>query len=394
MSKVKFDRLPRLGILVALAVLVFPGPDNTEGQISSAGIQPIWATRVTPLVKEPPEWSQVEHHETVALAFSPDDQRLAVTLAHNEFIAATKTHFNTHLLVIDVQSPKTNVHQFDLSETCGADLAWNERGNALLVCGTFLRLADDTRCDTLVGSSRARRSSAFKVFWLDSEHIVRSNTGEILDMACKQAGRWQLEPGWRIRAVAPSKGLVLQWHIKGRPANIACEYSLVDLASHQTLNGWADRKLPCSTDMMLVVGAEAVCSSLEGGDMTKGKLHCWAINGGKEIPIPKKARGHVLNSAAITSARVVAEKWEYERSPWWISLLFWWVPVPGPSALPQRRVVFDLRSEDWISSWKSRLQDSSSPRVLGHAYRCALATNGEFLAESGDGGLELFRIAP
>src|SRR5258708_15792116 len=138
--------------------------------------------------------------------------------------------------------------------------------------------------------------------------------------------------------------------------------------------------------MMLVGGAGAVCSSLEGGDMTKGKLHCWAINGGKEIPVPKQAHSYVLNSAATSSARVIVEKWEYERSPWWDSLLFWWVPVPGPSALPRRRVVFDLRSGTWISSWKARIQVLSSPHILGHAYRCVLSTSGEFLSQRRHGG--------
>jgi hypothetical protein len=394
MSEVQSDRLPRLGILVAVAALVFPGPENTEGQIFSVGMQQIWATRLAQLVKEPPGWAEIEHHETLDLAFARDDQRLAVTITHHESMPGREVHFNTHLLVVDVHSPETNVYQFDLSEMCGKDLAWNESGNALLVCGTLLRLADGTSCDATLLPSIVRQSSSFKAFWLDSEHVVRSNTGEILDMACKQVGKWQLEPTWKIGAVAASKGWVLLWHTKGQEPNIVCEYSILDRASHEAPSGWSGRKLPCGAGMTLVVGAEAVCSRLVGGNISKGELNCWAINGGEKIPVPKQFRGYELNQTAPSSARVIAEKWEYDRNPWWDSLLTWWVPVPGSSPLPRRRVVFDLRSGNLVSSWKARIQDSRSPYIMDHPYHCVLSTSGEFLAESGDGGLELYRLVP
>jgi hypothetical protein len=389
MLKLKFDTPSRFGILVALAALLYPGPENVEGQISSVGMQQIWSTRVVQLVKEPTGWTGIPHHETLRLAFSPDDQRLAVTISHYEF----RTE-NTHLLIVDVHSPETNVRQFHLPATCGADLAWNESGNALLVCGTLLRLADGSSCDATLLPSAVRESSGIKAFWLDSEHVVRSNTGVMLDMACKPVDKWQLEPTWQIGGVAASRGWVLLSHVKGQYPKTACEYAIMDRASRLASSGWPGRKLPCGSGMMLVVGAEAVCSSVDGGNRTKGKLHCWAINGGKEIPVPKQARGYVLNQAATSSARVVAEKWEYDRDPWWESLLFWWVPYPGSSALPRRRAVFDLLSGNWISSWKPRIQDSTSPDVEDHPYHCALSANGEFFAESGDGGLELYRLAP
>ena len=39
------------------------------------------------------------------------------------------------------------------------------------------------------------------------------------------------------------------------------------------------------------------------------------------------------------------------------------------------------------------MQDSRSPYTAGHTYHCALSANGEFLAEGGDGSLELYRLA-
>jgi hypothetical protein len=312
-------------------------------------------------------------YQTEALAFSPDDKRLAVTTTDL-------------LLVIDVHSPATNVRQFDVQGTCGVSLAWNESSDALLVCGTLLRLADGASCVVKPSPhpSSAREFSAYGAFWLDSEHVVL-RSGEILDLACRHVGKWQLEPTWYIGAVAASKGWVLLEHSEGQGSKTVCEYSIMDRASHCALNGWTTRKLPCGVSRM-AEGAEALCTDGE-------RLHCWAINGGKEIPVPRQVRGYRLNQAATSSARVIAEKWEYDRGPWWDLLLTWRVPVDWP-VLPRRRVVFDLRSGNRISSWRPRIQDSTNPFIEGRPYHCALSANGEFLAESGDGRLELYRLTP
>jgi hypothetical protein len=167
----------------------------------------------------------------------------------------------------------------------------------------------------------------------------------------------------------------------------------VDRDSHLAPDGWPGRKLPCSASTTLVAGAGAVCTHLKL-DMTAGRLRCWALNGGKEIALPKQVRGYVWNSAARSSARVIAEKWGYDRAPWWDSVLFWWVPVPGWPDLPQGRMAFDLHSGKLISSWKTRLQDSRNRSELPHPYMCALSNGGEFVSESGNGWVELYRITP
>jgi hypothetical protein len=141
----------------------------------------------------------------------------------------------------------------------------------------------------------------------------------------------------------------------------------------------------------LAVGANAWCFSLhDQNDLNRGKLHCREPDGGTEIPIPKRVRGFQVSQAATSSGRVVAEKWEQYQLPWWSR---WWVPVPGWPALPVQRVVFDLRSGNMIASWKPRIQDSTSPYIADHPYHSALSASGELLAESGDGRLELYRIA-
>jgi hypothetical protein len=336
----------------------------------------VWAIQIAKVLKEPLGRAGNERYETEGLSFSPDGKQLAVVV-------------NRTLLIVDSQSPETNVRQFDLAGTCGIDLTWNERGDALLVCGTLLRLADGASCDATGLPPFAREFSSINAFWLDSAHVVRSNTGEILDLACKLVGMWQLAPTWQISAVAASKGWILLWHTEGPREKVIYQYSLADRASHQSLSGWPMRKVPSpSGGAMLAVGAEALCFSLhEQNDFENGKLRCREIHGGTEIPILKQLQAYKLTEAASSSARVVAEKWEQYHLPWWE----FWVPIPGYPALPVRRVVFDLRSGNLIASWKPRIQDSRRPN---HPYHCALSASGEYLAESGDGSVELYRLAP
>jgi hypothetical protein len=256
-------------------------------------------------VKEPRGWTAVERHETQALAFSPDDKWLAVTLTHDQQVSERNFLFSTHLLVVEVNSPETSVQQFDLTQTCGVDLTWNARGDAILVCGVILRLADGTSCTVNAPPpgypSLSRQNSPHRAYWLDSDHVVRWN-GEILDLACKQVGTRQVEPTWQIGAVAASKGWVLLWHTEGSAQKVACQYSIVDLASHQALRGWPTPKVPwpCGAGAMLAVGAEAFCFSLHDQNVFDTEnLHCRAINGGKEIPIPKQFRDYGLRLATI-----------------------------------------------------------------------------------------------
>jgi|SRR5579862_295197 len=359
-------------LLVAIAVLVFPGPKNADGRSPSDGRQQVWSTRIDRLVQEPPGWMAISHHQTEAIAISPDAKWLAITLAH--------VHDSKHVLIIDVLSPESNVRQFDLPVSCGVDLAWNQGGNALLVCGTLLRLTNGATC-LVNGAPFPRVSRNFKVFWWDAEHVILPS-GEIHDLACKEVGSWQMGAGWRIGAVAISKGWVLLARMEGQVPNMVCILMIVDRASQNPVSGWPPQKSRCSANTMFAPGAEAVCFNLfEGGNR---RLHCWPVNGGKEIALPRQVRGYNLNQAAASSAEIVVDKLEYGRFDGWLVL--------GPSAPGALgRAVLDLRSGKVISSWKRSLQGSTTPRDWQHP--CALSSGGEYLAESGDDTLELYRLA-
>jgi hypothetical protein len=119
------------------------------------------------------------------------------------------------------------------------------------------------------------------------------------------------------------------------------------------------------------------------------KLVCREMNGGKEIALPKEMRSSRPKQASASSSRFVTFVWETWRDPGWA----WLVPPPlligyEGTPVPGYDAVFDLRTGTMIYSRQTRAHASKS------SYNLALSATGEFLAESGDGVVELNRLAP
>jgi hypothetical protein len=342
-------------------MLAFAAPKTAKKLDPSDTRQKVWDIRFDQFLKEPAGWTYVRH-ETEAVAFSPDDTRLAVTVTHHQQVAERNFLRNSHLFIMDVNSPEANVRQFDLSQTCGVGLTWNERGDAILVCGKILRLVDGATCTVSPAPpGLSRHYSPYQAFWLDSDHVIRRN-GDTLDLACNQVDRRPV-PACTIGAVAQR------------------------LSESKLL--W-----PCQPERRLAAGADAYCFSTYYPSAGKTDLQCRAIQGDSEIPVPKQLREYRVTQATHSSGRFIADKWEPPHKPWWEVLFFWWAPDAGSHSLPQKRVVFDLHTGKLISSWKPQIQTSNSAHLEDWPHHCAISGHGELVAESGDGVLEVYRLAP
>lgn len=386
----------------------------------------LWETELTARLREPPGWSAIVHHDSGGLAFSPDGLRLAAVLVHTRF-----PHGSVHILILDLQTPNANVREIDISDTCGAELTWNEAEDALLVCGTVIRLSDGGSCDATDLRANMRWLGGSNVYWLDAQHVLQGQSGDVLDRDCQPAGRWPLAPGWQVNGIVASKGWVLlthtEQHLKDQRPTWTCQISIVDRDSRHALSGWPSPKLQRVSQVVLAAGAQALCYNADGDlrcqaggtglvaqvpDLRvppgrtgscptftrcaehQGQNRAGDRHGGQNIRLPKPMRHCAIAQASTSSARVIAEKWESAHSPWWEMVLFWWFPAdPGAvPALPRVRMVFDLRSGQEISVWKPRIQKTTSPFTTDHPWHCALSADGRLLAESGDGIVGLYQL--
>jgi WD40 repeat protein len=367
----------RAGILAVLVPIAFAG----------SSLQQLWEVRLSEKLAEPAGWTAAIGHPIIALAFSPDGKRLAATMDSHYQDRVQKTH----LLIVDVQSPQAAFRQFDL-ETCGKYLAWSPGGDALLVCGRILRLADGSSCDLLeTPHQRAARELGNVVFWFTSDRAIRANR-TITDLSCQSVDTWPMEENWFVAGTVPEKGWMLlrqslSGTVEGRTFPFRDhDYAIADRDSHTLTSGMlleaAFRDFN-SRDFhsIMAQGAAMFCSQLTPAGGYKSALRCWNLPEGQVIPLPSELSNHGIVQAARSSPRVVAERMGNrtftlgEAAPELLGLM-----------------VVDLRSGKRIATLKPHSQQRRYSLSGDRYFQHALSPSGDLLAEGGDGSLRLYRL--
>lgn len=283
-----------------------------------------------------------------------------------------------------MKNPQAPFRQFDL-ETCGNDVAWSPDGSALLVCGRILRLDDGSSCD--LGPERNNAYPGVLVshsFWLSADRVILFNR-TITDLFCRPVDKWTIEWGWNVEDTIPEKGwMLLRESVTRTTANGRTfsfpDYAIADRDSHRLTSGPLVRAATFSGNTMMAPGAGAVCSSLvpEGPFV----LHCWKLPGGEVIPLASDLADYRVTQSSRASPRVIAERW---GSHWW--------ELFDEIGYMASQIVLELPSGRKIASLDPRPQHQSSlPSEEDRYFKCALSSNGDLVAEGGDGSLSLYRL--
>ena len=358
------------GILAVLGPIAFAG----------SSLQQLWEIRLSEKLSEPAGWTAARGHPIIALTFSPDGRQLAATMdAHFQ----DRVH-KTHLAIIDVQSPQEAFRQFDL-EACGKYLAWSPGGDALLVCGRILRLADGSSCDLLdTPLQEAARELGNVAFWFTNDRVIRANR-TITDLSCQSGDTWPMEGNWFVAGMAPAKGWMLVRRpvsrtVNGRTLSLN-DYAIADRDSHTVTSGMLLGAALRDFNSIMAQGAAMFCSQLTPAGGYKSVLHCWNLPEGQAIPLPSELNSYGITQASRSSPRAVAERMGNhaftlgEATPELLGLM-----------------VVDLRSGKTIVSLKPRLQQTVYSISWDRSFQYALSPNGDLLAEGGDGSLRLYRV--
>ena len=114
-------------------------------------------------------------------------------------------------------------------------------------------------------------------------------------------------------------------------------------------------------------------------------LHvAWKFDSGRVIAEAVSIKGGAAFSAAQRAARIVASD---HRASW--NILF-----REDDSVLRRRVVWDVRKNEEVASWKPGMQtyDNGGPRPRKDPFMFAISPDGEYIAEGGNGVLRLYRI--
>jgi len=115
-------------------------------RLCSAGfwrMHKVWEIHVGDRIKESTRRATLKDHPILAIAFSPDGKQLAVAADDHR----TRTTIGTHILVMDVAAPQATLRQYEV-DSCGAPLEWAPQGEAILACGSLLKLPGGETCST------------------------------------------------------------------------------------------------------------------------------------------------------------------------------------------------------------------------------------------------------
>jgi hypothetical protein len=360
----------RAGILAVLVPIAFAG----------SSLQQLWEVRLSEKLTEPAGWTAARGHPIIALAFSADGKRLAATMDSHYQDRVQKTH----LLIVDVQSPQAAFRQFDL-ETCGKYLAWSPGGDALLVCGRILRLADGSSCDLLeTPHQRVARELGNIAFWFTSNRAIRANR-TITDLSCQSVDTWPMEGNWFVGGTVPEKGWMLLRQSLSRTVNGRTspfnDYAIADRDSHTLTSGMLLSAAYLDFNSIMAQGAAMFCSQLTPAGGYKSALHCWNLPEGQAIPLPSELSNYGITQASRSSPRVVAERMGYHAFT---------LGEAAPELLGLMAV--DLRSGKRSASLKPRPQQRSYSISGDRYFQHGLSPSGDLLAEGGDGSLRLYRL--
>jgi hypothetical protein len=349
--------------------------------LAFGGMNKVWEMRLGDLVKEPAGSDAVRVHPIAALAFSPDGNRLAVAIVHLRPPGTGDHRELTHILILDRANPEAPIRQFDLN-VCPESLAWAPSGEAILLCGMVLRVADGGSCDALPPRWRSVDFAVWPSFtWIDSTHVLRADA--ILDTNCAQTGTWvpsgkaSVAPGrWRIADIAAVQGWALVWHMVGARPNEFVEHGVADSKSGEWISAPSfDNAHP--DQAVLVPGVGAWC----GWD---GKSpSCRNVIDSNKIQLGRAIDGYRFTNPAASAPRAIAERWGNRGFFCWECDL-----------RLDRRAVWDFSTRTVISSWRPRTQTWNSIHRVGEPDRCAISPDGQFIAEGGDGVVQLHRLTP
>jgi WD40 repeat protein len=313
--------------------------------------------------------------QITTLAFSPDGKQLAVAAG-----ARSRTRGGqapTQVLLLNPENPGDQSKRFDVAP-CASPLTWAPSGGALLVCDTIVKIADGSSCDSHPPDLRDVNGGLSPAVWIDPRHLLQLSA--LFDTDCARSGSWapvsKGTPGkWGIADTAPDRGWALIWRRVGVRPNESDAYSVEDIRSRELIGKPVSLTAQFLPKAIFVPGERAWCG------WTERRPRCWSVESGKEIHLSSALGGLEFKSAAALSPRAIVEHWGISHG--FLSDLF-------PATL-KRRAVYDFSSQAIVASWEI------VPHTLDLTQEpdsCAISPDGQFVAESGDGVVRLYRLTP
>jgi hypothetical protein len=319
-----------------------------------------------------------------ALRLSPNGRKLAVIAD----VYGAQEAKRSRLLVIDVDHPAASVRQFDIewgileNESGRApNFGWAPSGQIIYALGKVVHLESGTICDlpsrsVFVGDNAAVSAQAYPPPLYSSTRLTFYNQD------CKEGESWEVPEGWLVTDVSTDRRLLSVVRETASPAD--AERLIVDPIGRKVIQRWRDN----------VAGAwefadrgKAVCQGGSVLQSDRAPARCRDVDTGSEIgETPRNGIEPIAMAASATRAVVS----DYQRMK---------IPFDYEYRTTFKgRYIWDFGTGKELVSWMPESEtygNAFTPtKRVTELFRFAISSDGQYVAEGGNGIIRLYKIEP
>jgi WD40 repeat protein len=336
--------------------------------LSAGDLAKLWELRISDLLGES-VITPTAHIDSVS--FSPDGGRLALVSRGEHGEAGV-------LVVLDIRNPHEGITAVPYDgptapeEYTGPAISWSPDGAGIAVPGIFQK----------VGQPGCTLSHTIHAAFYDVDRVADIQPGFpesvilLFNANCDAIGSWKIEGKWELTDGSPDRHLLLAESDTPKEIDVL----VLDPTRRKVVRRWQVAGTSGSWPLFADRG-NAVCAT--AGTGRKGEVHCWDVEGDREIREASPGNPHKPMAASLHAQRLILSDYN-----WRIDFERWESEV-GSLA---KRLVWDFGTGKELVSWRPRYQDNSPG--FKEPYGFAVSPDGSMVAEAGDGNVILYRISP
>jgi hypothetical protein len=331
----------------------------------------------------------------LALRFSPDGRKLAAIIDRY----GERGKETSLVLVLDTPPIASVARLFEVKagvdenddDGPSADFGWSPSGEILNVGGGLIHLLSGAQCELPYASVLVSDRLAIGTYRINGVSIDLNSPAShftLFDTACHPTATWDINEKWSIGDVSPDRGLLSIVKETGLPNKTV--QLIVDPLKRTVTHQWSGAE---RSGARFANGGNAICAGSDPELAERAPVTCWATDSGEKINEAPTANGGDPIAPSLHASRIVVSDYRRRKLP--LSSEF--------TSIFKGRVIWDFMSGKELVSWRPPSQSwdfhlfldaSRPPKRVTEPFRFAISSDGEYIAEGGNGIIHLYKIEP